>query len=90
MKWDNVIGLPKSITFGFHAARMRDFDMGNKGAARFLKLCESARDLHSFTSVKFYFTPCFVFCSLRPRILIAARIGSGEALRSGFAVSAVS
>lgn len=59
MKWDNVIGLPKSITFGFHAARMRDFDVGNKRAARFLELFENARDLHSFTSVKFYFTILF-------------------------------
>jgi len=38
---------------------MRFFDFGNKGAARFLELCENAHDLHSFTSVKFYFTILF-------------------------------
>jgi hypothetical protein len=43
---------------------MRDFDVGNKGATRFLKVCEYTRKFYSFTSVQFYFS--FLYRILHP------------------------
>lgn len=38
---------------------MRNFDVGNKGADRFLRVCDTARNFLSFKPFKFYFTTVF-------------------------------
>jgi hypothetical protein len=59
MKWDSVVGVQKNVTFWVRAERMQDCDVGNKGAARFLKVCKYTRKFYSVTSVQFYFVPVY-------------------------------